>query len=131
MENWFLLYLLTRIDSLRFLLEGVTFLGLFTLILGLTPFFIAGKNDRQQPWFIAFVQWHRLGRIIWCIAALLYIAIPTKNDVFFIVGGSAIIDAVKSDRAARIGTKSLDAVERWLDENMSDRPNPKETGNGR
>jgi hypothetical protein len=49
-----------------------------------------------------------------CVFVLLLTFTPSRNDVIFIVGGTALIDVAKSERAKSISTKTLDIVEKYL-----------------
>lgn len=43
------------------------------------------------------------------------ILIPSQKDAMFIAGGVAVIEAAKSDTAQRLASKSIVAIESWLD----------------
>jgi hypothetical protein len=42
--------------------------------------------------------------------------LPDRNDLVFILGGNAVIQAIDSDKSKVLGDKTLTMVEKWLDE---------------
>jgi len=134
MDNWFLLYLLTRLDAVNGLSFPLIFLpSLFTVGATVYAFFPVEKYSWTTKEDVALAETRRTTLLGWrnkfavpllVIGTLIAVFLPSKNDVFFIVGGSALIEAAQSDTAKRIGSKSLEAVEAWLDQNMPKKPAP-------
>lgn len=113
MENVFWLYLITRLDAVNSFAAVITFVlfsaGGFAVLYGLSE-----SVDEAR----------KLGKNLLTgavVAALICAATPTKSDAMFIAGGAAVIEASKSETAQRIASKSVEAVERWLDFNMGDK----------
>jgi hypothetical protein len=50
------------------------------------------------------------------IAAVLMTLMPSQKDAMFILAGTGVIEAAKTDTAQRIAGKSVDVVEKYLDE---------------
>lgn len=126
MENWFTLYLITRLDGVNGALSAFTAIGgMGAALLGIFGGLMkmdGGPFDEEAS--TKTLGWAKRFFIACLVGAAGLIFIPTKNDVFFIVGGSALIEAAKTDTAKRIGSKSLEAVETWLDENMPKKAEP-------
>ena len=113
MNDLFLLYLLTRLNELKCVLTivslvaGVLF-GLVALLYGATA---AAGDDESSNTFKKFLWlWKPL-----TISLLLNTLLPTQQDVMFIAGGSAVLEAAKSDTAQRVASKSVQVVEKYLD----------------
>jgi len=104
----FLLYVLTRLDIINTVAGVVAFFG-FTAIgfimIGLTVENVWSKYR------------HIVTTYIWIpvIATLVVIIVPDKKEAMFIVAGTGVIEAVKSDTAQRLAGKSVQIVENYLD----------------
>lgn len=134
MNDALLLYVITRLDVVNGLVTLIAVVS--SVIYVSTRFFSflvhveasnnthAGRVEHYERWL---QYWKSAGKIKWLAIPMVILAVllPSKQDVFFVVGGSVLLETIKSDRAGRIGTKSLDAVERWLDQNM---PPPEKVG---
>jgi len=118
MSDWFLLYLLTRVDALKMALEFMSFLSVIVWVFILAAHAAIvihsegfGLEERcalkKATKFVVSAS-----IVIWVLAAVT----PSRNDIIFIVGGSALIEAAQSDRAKSIGSKTLDVVEKYLDD---------------
>ena len=109
MNETFMLYLFTRLDSLNGVLA---FLGLCIVLAtaaSLVVAFFLLSNDEKYPTFF-----HKLW--IACSAVLLLnIITPTQKDVALILAGSTIMSIAKTDEAQRITSKSVRVVEQYLD----------------
>ena len=104
----FWLYLVTRLDSVNclltlFLVLGTTAYGCFIFVWTCegTP----AKYKGLVP------LWKVLA-----VVAVLGVLIPTRKDVAFILAGTGVIEAAKTDTAQRIAGKSVSVVEKYLDE---------------
>ena len=123
MDNWFGLYMLTRIDDLKGLIGLICVFGvILTCVLATIAAMMRGDPYPK----VSEVEWGRkvhksfVPKMIAATAvmATIYVTIPSKNDVLFIIGGSALLDIAKTDRAKSIGDKTLKAVEQWIDSNL-------------
>jgi hypothetical protein len=109
MNETFLLYLFTRLDSLNGILAflGVCITLATAASLAVACFLLA--NDEKYPTFF-----HKLW--LACSAVLLLnIVVPTQKDVAIILAGSTIMSLAKTDDAKRITSKSVQVVEQYLD----------------
>lgn len=109
MNDMFLLYLLTRLDSVTIVCASV--LGIF-IIVGVTllisaPWGQEGTVVRQYIVKYLYIP---------IIATLVLVFVPTKQDAIFILAGSNIMEVAKSDDAKRIAGKSVQIFEKYLDE---------------
>lgn len=113
MNDLFLLYLLTRLNEIKCVLStvsltaGVIFGGV-ALMYGITA--MAGDHDVSDKAKTAMWIWKPL-----VASLLLNTLLPTQQDVMFIAGGSAVLEAAKSDTAQRVASKSVQVVEKYLD----------------
>ena len=109
MNETFMLYLFTRLDSLNGILAflGVCITLATAASLAVACFLLA--NDENYPRFF-----HKLW--IACSAVLLLnIIVPTQKDVALILAGSTIMSLAKTEDAKRITSKSVQVVEQYLD----------------
>ena len=118
MSDTFLLYLLTRLDAIK---DVITFL----LVVGGTVYaaallwfaisYVENFGDEEVQGLKIYLFWSLIPLIAF---AFLQVAIPSKKDAMFIVGGSAVLEAAKSDTAQRVASKSVQMVEKYLDEQL-------------
>ena len=108
MEHWFTLYLITRLDAI-----GVASLGL-SLVLAIVALVTfswgvgVGKLDKVQP------RVRKLLIVAICLF-IISVLVPSQKDAMFIAGGVGVLGATRSETAQRVASKSVEAVERWLD----------------
>jgi len=115
MNETFMLYLFTRLDSLNGILAflGVCITLATAASLAVACFLLA--NDEKYPNFF-----HKLW--LACSAVLLLnIVVPTQKDVALILAGSTIMSIAKTDEAKRITGKSVRVVEQYLDALLKDK----------
>jgi len=115
MNETFMLYLFTRLDSLNGVLAflGVCIVLATAVSLAVACFLLA--NDENYPRFF-----HKLW--IACSAVLLLnIIVPTQKDVALILAGSTIMSIARTDEAQRITSKSVRVVEQYLDALLKDK----------
>ena len=111
MEHWFTLYLITRLDTIGCvaLLLAVLFaiVAVFVLAVG----YEFNNFDRAKT---------NARKLLIAATCSLFVAVftPSQKDALFIAGGSAVIEAAKSETAQRVASKSVEAVERWIDSVM-------------
>lgn len=107
MEHIFWLYLITRLDAIQ---EASI---IAAILLG-----FSGAMACAYGYFEKDSPVYKLGRRLlagFAVAIFVSIATPSKSDAMFIAGGTAVIEAAKSETAQRIASKSVAAVEQWLD----------------
>lgn len=108
----FWLYLLTRLDAINGVLVVSSIIGSITLGLGIVFSF-----DEYSQKFSQKILSYK-----WIIIAFMTLSllIPTKNQMLFIISGTGLLEIAKSDEAHRIGGKSVQVFERYLDELLKD-----------
>lgn len=114
MMDTFLLYLLTRVGDIQgfFYLLGLIGAIIILTCVVISPPVFDFEADKIKP-FIASLKW----KVVACISLIFFaVLIPSRNDVIFIFGGAAVLEAVRSERAKSIGTKTLDVIEGYLDD---------------
>ena len=111
MEHWFALYLITRLDAIGWVatLLAVLFAAVAVFVLAFGYEF--NSFDRAKT---------NARKLLIAAACSLFIALftPSQKDALFIAGGAAVIEATKSETAQRVASKSVEAVERWIDSVM-------------
>lgn len=118
MDNFWILYWITRLDSLGALfvfLATVFAFGAFgcAVVYGCEAGSIYSKPNQctlktSKRWGVIFVL---LALVFSTAKALL----PSKEDAYFIAAGVGITEAVKSETAQRLASKSVSVIENWLD----------------
>jgi NADH:ubiquinone oxidoreductase subunit 5 (subunit L)/multisubunit Na+/H+ antiporter MnhA subunit len=109
MNETFMLYLFTRLDTLNGVLAFFGVVTMVATIISVICACIMHSDDEEYPRFF-----HKL----WfgCAVALLFnIAVPTQKDVALILAGSTIMSIARTDEAQRITSKSVRVVEQYLD----------------
>jgi len=106
MENEvFWLYLFTRLDAINAILINMSILGGFGVGAG---------------WFAVFVdRWKgpvKSMTAVWACAVVLAVMTPTQKDAMFILAGTGVIQAAKTDTAQRLAGKSVAVIEKALDD---------------
>lgn len=105
MNETFMLYLFTRLDSIGILLGLACFILFFASAIAI---WFSMENCGSLP----------VCRKIWWLFAVvlaLNIITPTQKDVAIILAGSTIMSIAKTDEAQRITSKSVRVVEQYLD----------------
>ena len=108
MEHWFTLYLITRLDAIGNISITMTFLFV------LAAFAVAGITYVECEFARAKQPIKNMLIAAACSLAV-FVLTPSQKDVMFIAGGVGVIEAAKSETAQRVASKSVEAVERWLD----------------
>jgi len=109
MNETFMLYLFTRLNSLSNLLDMLCFItGISSIVVVVAALIYASDGDTYPTAF------HKLW---WACAVItiLNIITPTQKDVALILAGSTIVSIAKTDDAKRITSKSVQVVEQYLD----------------
>jgi hypothetical protein len=114
MNDLFWLYLLTRLDAFKmFWMAGAVVFGviaIFSLICCLDSCDDeeTAKNVSRAKKALA-VAFTTLG---------ICVLIPSTSSAMFILGGATVLDAARSEPARRIAGKSVEFIERFLDEQL-------------
>ena len=117
-DEVFLIYLLTRLDGILGLthfismlfLMGYLSVGIIMLVSHIGDYTGDGKVFREKTLGLI-----KKTMFIPIIAVLLSVLIPSKEDVKFIIAGTGLVEIAKSDTAQRLGNKSVQVVEKYLD----------------
>ena len=117
-DEVFLIYLLTRLDGILYLAKTISMwfiivyfsVGVFMLVLHGDDYTGDGKVFREKTLGLI-----KKTMFIPIIAVLLSVLIPSKEDVKFIIAGTGLVEIAKSDTAQRLGNKSVQVVEKYLD----------------
>lgn len=118
MNEMIWLYLLTRLD-------GIICLAWMTLVIGGTCWgmylmatydqFLFMDEDREEKRARVWPLWKLFAG---CVVIL--VLVPDQKQATFILAGTGVIEAAKSDTAKRIAGKSVDVVEKYLDEMLKE-----------
>ena len=111
MEHWFTLYLITRLDTIGCVAIILAVLFAIVAVFVLAFGYEANNLDLAKT---------NARKLLIATACSLFVAVftPSQKDALFIAGGSAVIEAAKSETAQRMASKSVEAVERWIDSVM-------------
>lgn len=120
MASFFVLYLLMILENVQDYLVGVAIIA--GVVSGITVFFrgISAIDHRDNPAYTIFnkhVKW-LVG--ICMVAALLANLIPTKQDMAIIAAGGITYNVVTSDKAAELGAKSVELMNKKLEQMLAD-----------
>jgi len=100
-----LLYLFTRLDALKHLLFVASMLGSFGV---------------AAAWFAIFIDdWKgpvKTLTALWVCVVAFTVMVPTQEDAVFILAGTGVIQAAKTDTAQRLAGKSVQVIEKALDD---------------
>lgn len=120
MDNIWWLYLLTLLVKLPAFFGVLTLISIITLIGLIIWGAVLRDCGKNQPEWQEGKKIHSFvfkgGFLIPVVLGFISVAIPSKNDLMFIFGGNALIEIAQSETAGRIASKSVQAVEKWLDE---------------
>lgn len=114
MDNYILLYLITRLDGLK---------GLLCFFIGICMAFILIKiiNKLADDEYTRFEDKHWMFKYVEKIATLLIIVvvlIPSKSDVVSIYTGSVVISTLDAERSKDIVDKTIKVIEKKLDDDL-------------
>jgi len=118
MDSFWTLYWITRLDSLGTLfvfLATVFAFGAFgcAVVYGCEAGSIYSKPNQST------LKTSKRWGVIFILLALLFSTakalLPSKEDAYFIAAGVGITEAVKSETAQRLASKSVSVIENWLD----------------
>lgn len=115
MENVWWLYLLTVIPKIGSAAFGLMFISALTC-----GVLVATTEDTESLMSSIDSVWPKLKKCITCffIFGAIFILTPNQEGLMFIVGGSTVIEAAKTDAAKHISQKSVAVVEKWLDDQL-------------
>lgn len=116
MSDTFLLYLLTRLDSINVVCGAIIgiFLMISVIMLIAAPW--GKENDVVKKFIIPYLY-------IPITAVVFLVLVPSKEGAIFILAGSNIMEVVKSDDTKRIAGKSVEMFEKYLDQIMKEDKN--------
>ena len=120
MNETFMLYLFTRLDSLNGVLAAVTALTVVATVITIVIACIMHTHDEAYP----SKDHPKFFNKIWLacsVLMLINIIVPTQKDVAIILAGSTIMQIAKTDEAQRITSKSVRVVEQYLDALLKDK----------
>lgn len=118
MEHFWTLYWITRLDSLGTLFLILASVSTFATAICVMSYIDCGegfykkadeqarKTCKRYGMFFAFLM------LAFSTAKAL---MPSKEDAYFIAAGVGITEAVKSETAQRLASKSVGVIEQWLD----------------
>lgn len=117
MEHFWTLYWITRLDSLGLLFTILAALSAISVFICVGSYY-DNTGGYTEPNTQAMKAWKRYG-ILFAFLALTFSTakalMPSKEDAYFIAAGVGITEAVKSETAQRLASKSVGVIEQWLD----------------
>lgn len=109
MNETFMLYLFTRLDTLNGVITAAALLLLAATIFSIFAACMMYSENMKYP-----KVFHKLWAAF-VVFTLLNIIVPTQKDVALILAGSTIMSIARTDEAQRITSKSVRVVEQYLD----------------
>lgn len=118
MEHFWTLYWITRLDSLGTLFVILASVSTFGAAFCVMSYIDSGKDFYKEADEQARKTCKRYG-ILFAFLVLTFSTakalMPSKEDAYFIAAGVGITEAVKSETAQRLASKSVGIIENWLD----------------
>lgn len=114
----FLIYLLTRLDGILGLTHTVSMcfvIGYFVAGFFVLVSFIEERDGDAKEFREKTLGLMKKTMYIPIIAVFLSVLIPSKEDAKFIIAGTGLVEIAKSDTAQRLESKSVQVVEKYLD----------------
>ena len=118
MHEMIWLYLLTSLD-------GIICLAWMTLVIGGVCWvfylmathdsFLFAKGEGEEKRARVWPYWK-----LFATCVVILVLVPDQKQATFILAGTGVIEAAKSDTAKRIAGKSVDVVEKYLDEMLKE-----------
>lgn len=115
MDSFWTLYWITRLDTIIFTMN--VFAWIFvgsTFLFTLSALIIAGEMDDEETATKA-AKVAKASALLFVIIMGVKMFIPSKEDAVVIAAGVGITEAVKSETAQRLASKSVGVIEQWLD----------------
>lgn len=126
--TFFVLYLLMILESFQSFLEGmavITGISVLAITFGRAVFQIENDGWENFKLFPGYVKCLIASTIL---AALLSSLIPSKQDMAIIAAGGVTYNLVTSDGAKQIGNKSVELLNKKLEQMMEDPVNAAKQG---
>lgn len=120
MASFFVLYLLMILENIQSYLVAVAIVSIS--IAGITLFFrgisaIDHRDDAGYKIFNKHVKWFMA---IGLVTSLFANLIPSKQDMAIIAAGGITYNVVTSDKAAELGAKSIELMNKKLEQLIDD-----------
>lgn len=118
MEHFWTLYWITRLDSVGDLFVLLAILSLIGASVSAINYYDNTSGYYTEPNTQAAKAWKRYGVFFTFLVLIFSTAkalMPSKEDAYFIAAGVGITEAVKSETAQRLASKSVGVIEQWLD----------------
>lgn len=115
------LYLFTRLDNIKeFAVFGFVATALIFAVAFVGTLINSPERDYEKE---GHDKCKRIGDKVkwWAVAFMLIIIfVPSQKAAMFIVAGTGVVEAAKTDTAQRIASKSVGVVEKYLDEMLAE-----------
>ena len=113
------IYLLTRLCALQNALEIVCSICIFAVIAGGMAYlmFVTSDDGEESKVAVRIKDASRKVLIFSLAMWLLYMVVPSRKDMLFIIGVGGIYDYIQdNDKAQEIPDKAIKAINQWLQE---------------
>lgn len=117
MDNLWMLYLVTRLDSVSSLFVSLIIVGSVATVLfgGVAALTHDSCNTNEREVVFPFCKkMIKTSLTVIVVSMLLKTFIPTKEDAMFIAGGVVLTEIAQGDEAQCIASGSVRVVEAWL-----------------
>lgn len=123
------LYLFTRLDNIKEI-SGIFLVICAVLLTG--SFIVMTINNPDQDYSRSEKRDHEQAKRMfnamkpWFFVLLFIVVfVPNQKTAMFIVAGTGVVEAAKTDTAQRIASKSVGVVEKYLDEMLAEKEKEK------
>lgn len=120
MNNYFLIYLLTRLDSLQDAAVAAIFFSIFIVVAHVIAYALT-LDELDKP-YVLIKGWRKwLLTVLFAVSVLIKIAAPTRNEAIIILAGGKTLDYVQSDTSLqKIPYQTTKIVSDYLDKTLKE-----------
>ena len=118
MNEFFFLYLLTRLNGVLFMAGATVLCFGVAFLFG----FISWTTEYGQEYKDSILATVMNKSYILIMAILVIVLVPNQKEAAFIIAGTGVIEAARTDTAQRLAGKSVQVVEQYLDEILKEEP---------
>lgn len=80
-----------------------------------------GPDESGLQWYRSSFRWLKTCVLLCSVCGILTVFIPSKETAYVMVAAYGVEGIVTDDRVQQLGGKSLDVIEKWLDDMSTDR----------
>lgn len=120
MFEFFLIWLYVTTSGIADALVPITLVGAILYLLGHIPLWVCSDYDMSSSTRQKISNWFSSTRkplVIWSLFVIVFAsAVPSKNELAFIVGGGVALHAIQTEEVQALPTNVLNALNRFLEQ---------------